>query len=96
MWWNLVARAGRLGRHRLQQLLAESAHVLLQLVDLLLLAIHRAVERIEQVFREADLGFEFVQSGFHDSRYGDLCGEGPIVIGPNAGAPIGETRSGPE
>jgi len=67
---NLVARAGKFVRRRLQQLLAQCANILLQSVYLLLLAKHGAVERIEQVFRKAYLGLEFVQSGFHDSPSG--------------------------
>jgi len=41
----------------------------LQLVDLPLLAIDGAIERIELVFGEAQLHFEFVEARFHRCRF---------------------------
>ena len=61
---NLVARAGEFVRRGVLQLLAQGAKVLLQSVYLLLLAKHRAVERIEKVFRKTHLSLKFVQFCF--------------------------------
>ena len=58
---NLAARTGEFVRRGVLQLLAQGANVLLQSVDLLLLAKHSAVERVEKVFRKTHLRLKFVQ-----------------------------------
>ena len=57
---DLVLRTRRVRRRRFPQMPAQRLQILLQTLYLLLLAKHRAVKRIEEVFREADLGLKFV------------------------------------
>lgn len=79
---NFLAQApalrGRLGL----QLLAQEAQLLLQLVDLLLLAKDGAVELIQQIFGKAEFDLEFGQSGFHACSKGRFCGMGAACRPP--------------
>jgi hypothetical protein len=46
-------------------LLAQGSQFLLDLVDLLLLAVNGLVQRFQQFFGKAQLGFNFREAGFH-------------------------------
>ena len=46
-------------------LLAQGPQFLLQLIYLLLLADHGAVQLVQQVFGKAEFGFDFGEAGFH-------------------------------
>ena len=46
-------------------MLAQGPQFLLQLIDLLLLADHGAVQLVQQVFGKAEFGFDFGEAGFH-------------------------------
>jgi hypothetical protein len=84
---NLVARTGKFVRPELLQLLAQGENILLQTVNLLLLAKHGVVEHLEEVLRKAHLGLEFVQSGFHDSFQVQVrSGRGMIPMPRGTGA----------
>ena len=61
----LVERIPRFSRHRESNLLAQSLQFLLQLVNLLLLAIDSAVEFFQQFFAEAQFYFDLGKAGFH-------------------------------
>src|SRR5512133_3038331 len=90
---NLVVQAARLRRRRFLQLLAQVADIALQLLDLLLLAEHRAVERVEQIFGETNFRLELVQAGFHDALRREDEGAGFSPLGE---IQLGlELRSGP-
>ena len=52
----------------LLKLLVEQAELLLQQIDLPLLADHGLVQRLEQVFGKSELGFEFGEAGLCPSR----------------------------
>src|SRR3954462_1056987 len=62
---NFFARGLRVARHIGAHLLAQGGEFLLQLIDLRLLAVDRLVQFFEQVFRQAELGFQFFESRFH-------------------------------
>ena len=62
---NLVARGACVVWQRVLQLLVQQTKLLLQQVDLSLLANDCLVERFDQVFGKCDFGFEFVQACFH-------------------------------
>lgn len=64
MWRQFVAQIARLGRSHILHLLMQQHHLLLQQVELLLLSKDAAIERLDQVFREAQLGFKFMDAGF--------------------------------
>ena len=62
---NLVSRILRFGGCRRLHQLVQLAYLSLQQVDLLLLAKHRAIELFEMILAQAQLDFEFRDSGFH-------------------------------
>ncbi len=59
-----VAQVARFFWHHRLQLLVQQHDLLLQAVELLLLAKNRAIEFVDQVFRKTQFGFEFVDAGF--------------------------------
>src|ERR1700730_16620370 len=71
MRWDFVDRIPRLGRQSASNLFAQSPQFFVQLIDLLLLAVDRAIEFFEQLFAIAQFHFDFGKSGFHvGSWYG--------------------------
>ena len=65
---NLVARGTRFVRQGVLHLLVEQAKLLLNQIDLPLLADHRLVERFDQVLGESEFGYDFGQAGVCPSR----------------------------
>ena len=61
----LVDWIPRLGRQCASNLFAQSLQFLVQSIDLLLLAVDRAIEFFEQLFAIAQFHFDFGKSGFH-------------------------------
>lgn len=66
-----VVWSGGVGRQAALQLQAQVAHLLFKRRDLLLLACHRAVQFLEQIFVEAQLHFNFGQTGIHVAHAAD-------------------------
>ena len=66
-----VERIPSLSRHRKSNLLAQSLQFLLQLIDLLLLSVDRAVEFLQQFFAKAQFHFNLGEAGFHRQLNGD-------------------------
>lgn len=62
MRWDFVAQAAGFARHGILLLIAQVADFQQQAVDLLLLAIDGAIKRVELVFGEAELYFEFIEA----------------------------------
>jgi hypothetical protein len=61
--WQLVARIAQHGLAAFGQLLAQARDFAQQQIDLLLLAVDRGVELLQQVFGVAGLDLEFCQAG---------------------------------
>ena len=80
---DFVSQAARLGGNRVEQSLAQRAQFLTQLLDLLLLAIDSAIERLEQIVGKTQLDFEF-----GDARFGVVSSvvSGGHVISPGCAA----------
>ena len=80
---DFVSQAARFSGNRRLQLLAQHSQFLTQLLDLLLLAIDGAIERLEQIVDETQLDFEF-----GDARFGDVSSvvSGGHVISPGCAA----------
>ncbi len=69
---NFLTQVARFGyRGSGLHLLPDQAQLLLQLIDLLLLTEHGMVQRIEQVFGQAELCFKFSNAGFHEDDSGE-------------------------
>lgn len=71
----LACRASLGGRRHVLQLPVQMAQLLLQQVNLLLLAIDRAVEFFDKVFGQADPAFDFDEALAHRRASGRLGGE---------------------
>src|SRR6185436_13981574 len=62
---NLFARRLRIARHFRAHLVTQRRELILQLIDLRLLAVDGFVELFEQVFSETELGFYLFEARFH-------------------------------